>query len=564
VNQGFITGASNPTGIAVDASSAFLYWGNSGEENANRTIGRAKLTPTGAEEVENGFIHVAVNAFPQGVAVNATHIYTAVNENDNSYVFRYDIDGDPSSWSPFFDNEHPNLPGVRGIALDPGHVYWARQGGESIGRINLELEEPEREFVKEAGQPLGLALDGEHLYWSANQELFPNIGNDLYRFETEGGGLEDLTPDPSEENGAEVIGVLGASEDGSHLYFVANGVLAAGAAAGDCKGRVAGGNLGFSGECSLYLHEEGKALTYVARLGGGDATDWLSSMLNSRTEKTARVSADGKTLLFSSRRQLTSYPNEGVSELYRYRVGQGIVCVSCSPTGAPPAKAPTLGSITPPALAPFSTAATLSRNLSADGNRVFFETAEALVGADTNGSGGCPEKGANTNVSSPICLDVYEWEAKGTGSCESEAQNGGCLYLLSTGKNTEASFFGDASLDGKEAFIFTYSQLAGQDQDQLMDAYDTSVDGGLISQNTPRPPDCMSTNSCQGPVPPTPSFQSPGSESFSGPGNPKPKQACPKGKRKVHSKGKTRCVAKHKHKGKGHKRAAKKTRRAIR
>ena len=37
----------------------------------------------------------------------------------------------------------------------------------------------------------------------------------------------------------------------------------------------------------------------------------------------------------------------------------------------------------------------LTRNLSADGNRVFFETNEALLPADTNGDEGCPVVSGN-------------------------------------------------------------------------------------------------------------------------------------------------------------------------
>jgi hypothetical protein len=569
VNQGFITGASNPTGIAVDSGAEFLYWGNAGSARPTRTIGRAKLGAAGAEEVKQGFVELNLGALPQGLAVNATHIYAAVNNNGEGYLFRYDLDGDPSSWTVFFDGGHPGL-GVRGLVLDATHVYWSRQGGESIGRCGLELEcsAADQEFIKDAGQPLGLAVDAEHLYWSANQEVIPNPGNDLYRFDAGSGALEDLTPDSSDKNGAEVKGVLGASRDGSRVYFVANGVLAAGATAGSCVGRVVSGNPGFTGECSLYLYEKGKPLTFIAPLvASTDATDWLSfSPPTPRIQKTARVSADGGTLLFLSQSQLTAFANKGVPQLYRYRAGQGILCVSCDPMGGASGR-PRLGDIVPSFLLPVSNAATLSRNLSADGNRAFFETTDALVPGDTNGEGGCPGKGTEL-FTTPTCQDVYEWEAKGTGSCESEAQNGGCLYLLSTGKSPEASFFGDASEDGKEAFIFTYAKLVGQDQDQLIDVYDTSVDGGLASQNTPQPPSCEGNEACHEAVGTPPALQSPGSESFSGPGNPKPKKkGCPKGKRKVSSKGKTRCVAKkkkHSSKGKANKRAASKTGRASR
>jgi len=73
-----------------------------------------------------------------------------------------------------------------------------------------------------------------------------------------------------------------------------------------------------------------------------------------------------------------------------------------------------------------------TRNLSASGDQFFFQTAEALLPADTNGT-----------------TDVYEWEADGAGSCRSSAEDGGCLYLLSTGKSPDPSYLGDASVSGK-------------------------------------------------------------------------------------------------------------------
>ncbi len=132
--------------------------------------------------------------------------------------------------------------------------------------------------------------------------------------------------------------------------------------------------------------------------------------------------------------------------------------------------------------------------------------------------------------------------------------------MLSSGKSPQASFFGDASASGNDAFLITSSPgLVGQDKDQLYDVYDARVGGGLSAQNQVAPLPCESGEACHGPSAPPPGFQGPGSATFKGPGNVKP--SCPKGKQKVRSKGKTRCVAKKKpHKGN----KAKKTGRASR
>jgi len=64
--QNFITGASQPSGVASDGS--FIYWGNS----SGGTIGRANLDGTGSDQ---SFITGAMT--PGAIAVDAQHIYWA-------------------------------------------------------------------------------------------------------------------------------------------------------------------------------------------------------------------------------------------------------------------------------------------------------------------------------------------------------------------------------------------------------------------------------------------------------------------------------------------------------
>jgi hypothetical protein len=374
--------------------------------------------------------------------------------------------------------------------------------------------------------------DGSFAFFTSPGKLKNNAttgpndeGNDLYRYEAESGGLLDLTPDSGDPAGANVQGVLGASEDGSYVYFAANGVLASGATAGDCKGPQ-------SGSCNLYLWHEGTR-TFVAPLTpGSDNTDWSTSA----AARTSRLSADGQTLLFRSQGKLTAYDNRGTPEFYRYTASDGkILCVSCNPTGVAPLAVATLQS-TPTGLGNLPPAPVLSRNLSADGTRVFFETPDKLVAADTNGDRGCPGIGASGG--GPFaCQDVYEWEAKGSGSCESEAQDGGCLYLISDGRSGEPAYFADADRSGANAFFLTDRPLVGQDKDQIRDIYDARVDGGIASQSPPLPGPPCEGDACKGAAGEAPATQAPGTARFSGPGTPAP---CGHGKVRKHG----RCVKK--------------------
>src|SRR5258708_38412785 len=71
--------------------------------------------------------------------------------------------------------------------------------------------------------------------------------------------------------------------------------------------------------------------------------------------------------------------------------------------------------------------------LSEDGRRIFFESFEPLVLADTNGK-----------------ADVYQWEQAGSGDCKEGLASdvpapGGCIHLISEGKSPADSEIIDAA-----------------------------------------------------------------------------------------------------------------------
>ncbi|HWA55397.1 MAG TPA: hypothetical protein VG816_14600 [Solirubrobacterales bacterium] len=406
---------------------------------------------------------------------------------------------------------------------------------------------------------------------------------DLYAYDKETGGLTDLAP------GGKVIGVLGYSNDASSVYFAANGDLdgAGPAQAGNCEPANSEG-----GSCSVYLWQAegtggctttGGCTSFVFRseagFGNGDY-NWYSSLVGDM--KTARVSSDGSTLVFSSRSQLTAYDNQGTAEFYRYEATSGqISCLTCSSSGVPPVGKPDLknGDLyhAPGTHLSFKAQRFLSRNLSPDGKRFFFQSPDKLVPADVNGEVSCGEEEETQVGSGPSCEDVYEWEAPGEGSCTEGSSayspvNGGCIYLLSTGTGIYPSYLADVSESGDTAFIYSRQKLVPSDEDNQEDIYAVKVDGGLAYQHEARPASCEG-DACRGASSKPSSAPGAGTAAFEGPGNPKSninKTRCPKGKRTVHSKGKVRCVAKKhkkhakKHKSKSHKRAANNNRRASR
>jgi hypothetical protein len=197
----------------------------------------------------------------------------------------------------------------------------------------------------------------------------------------------------------------------------------------------------------------------------------------------------------------------------------------------------------------------MARNLSTSGDRFFFQTPDPLVPRDVNARTGCSITSASSEDGS--CLDVYEWEAPGTGTCSAAVENGGCLSLLSSGEGDKPAYFGDADASGKNAFILTESQLVPSDRDQLYDVYDVSEGGGLLSQIEAPAIPCESQQACQGPLTGSESSTSPGSSSFNGSGNPKP-ATCKKNFVRRHGKCVKKPKAAHKKKSKGKKSKGKK------
>jgi hypothetical protein len=417
-------------------------------------------------------------------------------------------------------------------------------------------------------------------------------GEDLYVFEVMSGGsealagrLRDLTVDGNAGEIANVRGVIGASEDGSQIYFVANGVLGDAAA----HGAVAGGN-------NLYVerYDAGARVwappKFIVALSSGDEHSWRGAGA-SRLQLgrvTSRVSPDGRYLAFMSERSLTGYENRdansGVSdeEVFLYDAGTGrVVCASCNPTGARPVGLHEgqedrekfvdwaglwgnrwfAGNV--PGWTPWNGGSTSyqSRYLS-DSGRLFFNSSDALVPGDVNGQ-----------------ADVYEYEPVGLGGCRAPGYGqsasvvysesvGGCVGLVSAGTSSEESSFVDASETGGDVFFLTLSRLASQDYDTSIDLYDAhecSVSAPCAAVPALVPPPCMTGDACKaGPTPQPVLFGAPSSATFSGAGNivpssvsrpvVKPKKSLgPRKCKRGYKKARGRCVRKAKRSARGRK-----------
>jgi hypothetical protein len=339
------------------------------------------------------------------------------------------------------------------------------------------------------------SADGSRVFFTSKAELTTHsytgasepMGQDLYEYNLGTKELKDLTVDTDmpadEEEGAAVQGVVGASSDGSYVYFVAKGQLVPGE--------------GVDHEDNLYMVHDGGAPVYIATLNGSDGRDWtaVASFLESY------VTPDGGHMAFTSVNSIptVNFPdgynnvNESTSvaepEVYEYSAPsageekEGLpgntVCVSCDPSGAPPVGSGLLGGVNRDEVGSefFSESSPFHqvRAVSDNGARVFFSSNDPLVAAAIG----------NTQAK------VYEYEQEAEGSCETP---GGCVYLLSSPSSPQAAAFLDADGEGNNAFFATISQLTRSDQDNLIDVYDARVGGGFSPVESPPP--C--TSGCRG------------------------------------------------------------------
>jgi hypothetical protein len=336
------------------------------------------------------------------------------------------------------------------VSDDGTRVYW-----RDVGSGNLYLREGATNTQVDAAAGGG----GEFQTSSSDGSVaFYTKSGHLWRFA--GGISADLTP------GGGVVGVLGASADGAIVYF----------------------------QDGIALKRWASGTTTIVASGAGAA----DPSTYPPTTGASRVSPDGSKLAFVSKAPLTGFDNTDAntgladSEVFLYDAsGEGLTCVSCNPRD----EAPIGDSSIPGAVAngtdPESVAVYKPRALSADGKRVFFDSADAIVSSDSNAN---PITGEGVS-------DVYQWEVTGQGTCE---QSDGCVAILSNGALPEGAQFIDASGDGSDAFFTTAASLVEYDPGSL-DLYDARVEGGI---RPPSPPIPCEGDACQvlPPVPRTPTL----------------------------------------------------------
>lgn len=344
-------------------------------------------------------------------------------------------------------------------------------------------------------------------------------GCNLYEYDfvdPAGHNLIDVSAGDTDGYGPRVEGVMAISSDGSHVYFVAKGVLSATANSQGETAREGANNLYvFARDAS---HPTGR-VAFVVTLPDTDQEHW-------KPVGEANVTPDGRFLVFPSHGRLTpdDTRRDGAQQVFRYdalageltrlSIGEhgfndngngsnGEVCVlnyGC-PTNAKIVKV----------VVERAGPARRDPTMSHDGAYVFFEspvglTPQALneVQIGTDGTG------------RPLYAEnVYEW-------------HGGQVDLISGGKDTsiyssEESavklLYSDAT--GANVFFSTSDPLVSQDTDTQLDYYDARIctaSDPCVAQPPPPLSPCLG-EACHGTPVGTPPAPNVPSVTFSGQGN---------------------------------------------
>ena len=328
----------------------------------------------------------------------------------------------------------------------------------------------------------GASKDGSRVFFTTAAPLTgeADATNNLYMAEIGcPGGAEECAREPDSTRGsprsrasraahsaevAEVQGVTAVSPDGSHVYFVAHGVLSTQA---NAEGAVP-----VKGAENMYVYENDERypsghLAFVADLCSGPQTsgEWTDDTqcpsdlgegaferndahLWSTTDAEAQTTPDGRFLVFSSYGQLVASDTDTARDVYRYDAERGVLDrVSVGEEGADANGNDDRFDAT---ISPYS----YLHAISEDGTRIVFTAAGPLSEQASNG-----------------LANVYEWHEQPGGE--------GVVWLVSTGNSSEPVEQVAISPSGRDIFFLTSQGLVPQDTDGQNDIYDARLGGGF-------------------------------------------------------------------------------------
>jgi hypothetical protein len=486
----------DPGGLSVDHRYAFMHVGplvySSGGSMADAGSTGYLGNPDGSFELI-GVGSLGIERLVQGrfISAGGAHVvFTTGGEwcEDNAgecQVLRLEPEAPPTRTSAIYDRAADGP--TRVVSLLPGEVTPA--AGEAAeyqgvskdgsvvafkvaGKLYVRVDNTVTREVA-SGDPTfaGLSEDGTKLFYVAEGNIF--------RFDVASGTTQQVNTSGDGE-------IVNVSADGSHVYFISPSLLDAPA--------------GTEGQPNLYVWP-GDEIDFVTTVAPSDLirtsgtlpnypaltnwTEWAVSPERGQTEfgvgpgsDSSRTTSDGTVLVFESRAQLTAHENQGHTEIYRYDADSGsLICVSCNPlaAGTSDAQLQNLRIVKP---------WTAIHNVSGDGSRVFFETAESLVSADVNGIN-----------------DVYQWrEDGGEGSVTLISSGKGVDYpppFSGLGSPPQPNVIMGITPSGNDVTFISLDRLVAAGPGGGSPAiYDARVGGGFAE--TPVSPACSEADQCRG------------------------------------------------------------------
>lgn len=425
-----------------------------------------------------------------GYGVDAEHkaLHNAVSANGEDVFFTAP---DPRPLFPF-------EPGCE----EPSRLFMRVNQSETV-----EVSAPEPGVTPPTQTPVffaGASADGRFVLFTTQTALTEDaeglIDNELYLYDTQARqltrvshgetgtaagnvGLEGFNHLMGREHGTAI------SEDGSTVYFIAQGELTVDAPADGLK---------------LYRYDVASdQTTYIATVTpNSTGRVQLFPTTNGQFLDFLAGSAEGPSLISAT----------GQDQVYRYSAaGNQVLCASC------PGSASSAGAFQPAIEDDTGSVLALPDNtpmpqvISNDGRFVFFNSLDHLS----------PEDASKINPVGDAVGETYEWVSPGTEGC---ANPGGCQRLLSSGTESSAgSPFLGASADGSNAFFLTHTSLVPSDTDDRNDIYNAHIEGGFAEPIQAAP---CSGEACQGQPSPPRQFGEPGSSGFVGSGNLRPPARC--------------------------------------
>jgi hypothetical protein len=376
------------------------------------------------------------------------------------------------------------------------------------GTTTLEVSKPLGEVCGEVPCPgaqsrapavfQGASEDGSRVFFTTAASLVgedKDASNDLYMASIGVNGSDEpavtslvlVSRDPNAGQAAEVEpDVVSVSRDGSHVYFVARGML---------SGMNSEDAAPVEGAENLYVYDAGTGgVAFIADLCSGPGASGVVSdarcplnqesvlepindrpLWSSAESREAQTTADGRFLVFGSYGRLIVAGPEAdtdtAKDVYRYDAVTGrLRRVSVGEAGLDGNGDNDAFDAT---IAPVRFRGELQeqyelgrRAITEDGSRVVFTSAESLSAGATNHQ-----------------PDVYVW-------------NEGQVGLISSGTSTEKDEEPVITPSGRDVFFVTAAGLLSGDTDGLRDVYDARVDGGFPLAPAER--EACSGDACQG------------------------------------------------------------------